>query len=120
MRLHTSLTKDDVAQALRESVGPDGVYFDHFTLHSSRTHPQAYELRLTADPGRDRNGKARRNVNTGQYGMGAYKAATYDEWGYFMAAVYARDSFAKFGTAYNGAEDFMRKTRHAYPITVAA
>jgi hypothetical protein len=120
MRLHTALTEGDVRAALRESVGADGVYLDHMTAHSSRSHDHAFEVRLAGVPGRDRNGKARRKTNTGQYGAGTYMAATYDEWGYFMAAIFGRDPFAKFGTAYNGAEDFMRKTEHAYPVSVAA
>lgn len=116
MRLHTTLTEYDVREALRESVGPDGVYFDTLTAHGSRSHARAFEVRITGAPGHDRNGKARRRVNSGQYGAGAYLAATYDEWGYFMAAVLSRDPSAKWGTAYNGAEDFMRKTEHRYPV----
>lgn len=83
----------------------------------------ALEVQLEASQ-RDRG---RRAGNTGGYGAstgwggdGSY-AATYDEWGFFLAALYRRDplmrcapNFKRDYSQYHDAEDFHHKTGRTY------
>lgn len=82
-----------------------GVHAD-VTAHGSRSHLQAFELRLEG------NGYAR---NTGTRGADAYETgATWDEWGVVIARIFAIDPNAVFGSVkhpvYRDAEHFHRVT----------
>ena len=68
----------------------------------SRSHDRAYEIRLTGS-----SKSAPRN-------MPGCKAATYREWGRFLALVFKFDPGAKCGT-YNGVSDFDAKTGGEFP-----
>lgn len=142
MRLHTSLSYGQVHDALRQAkdagqVTPD-VTFEVFTCHGSRTHPRAFEVQLgTSDKYslpegyRDQYGKlmrVRRYKNTGDRGASsdwatggcAVWSATWHEWGWFMARVFAMDPDARFGSEkgwhYAGFADFMTKTKDAFDL----
>ena len=65
--------------------------------------------------------RGRRLGNSGSYGTGDNYTATYDEWGFFLAALYRMDEGArcapnfKHGTAlYYDAADFHEKTGRTY------
>lgn len=60
-----------------------------------------------------------RHVNTGNYGAGEQGAASWDDHGRWMAALFARDPAARIAD-YDGAEDFDRSTDGAYREAVRA
>lgn len=129
MRLRTSLTRGEVFSALHNAyeaseVTPD-VHFVKFTEHRSSTHPHAFELSMGTFV--QRSGPTIRNYkNSGtrgaysEFAMGeAIWAPTYQEWGWFMARIFAADPRARFGTGtggYNGVEDFNARTDNAFII----
>lgn len=118
MRLHSdTLTRDEIDAALVNADLP-GVFIDVLSSHGSRSRARAFEVRLAAEPGKDRNGNVRRPRNSGSYGSDGrdpFKGATYDEWGYFIAELFERDPDAVFGP-YNGRDDFHRKTNGDYRV----
>ena len=121
MRIHSdTLTVDDLHRAMRESgIAAEGVFLDGVMQHGSRTRRQAFEVSLRALPGRDRNGKARRAPNSGQSGAAGGKAATYDEWGFWLARLFEYDPAAVM-SYYKSRDDFHRATRNAYRVTQEA
>lgn len=85
MRLHSStLTRDDIAAATR-AAGMTGVHAE-ISTHGSRVAARGFEVKLF--------GTSPRMPNTGRYGGGRYggdTAATWDEWGMFLAALFDLD-----------------------------
>lgn len=75
----------------------------------SKTHPTRLRVLLT--------GNGRYQGNSGQYGaVGRDRpAALYEEYGDWLAALYALDGAAIAGP-YRSAEDFAAKTHHAFPV----
>lgn len=96
MRIHTdTLTHQDVVEAVRaagvvtettfwgteiRSVRLNDAGVRH---HGSRKRDHAFEVGLL--------GTSSRSTNSGVYGAGAGKAATWDEWGMFLGALYEKD-----------------------------
>jgi hypothetical protein len=136
MRLHTNLDYIDIAHALKSAkragqVAQDVTFQDGLVPHGSRTHLRAYEIQLgtfekdSLPAGyTDQNGhklNVRRFKNTGDSGAssGWYSpsvwAATWDEWGWFIAYVFAADPDARFGH-YASYADFMTKTKNAFDL----
>lgn len=122
MRLHSNkLTTSDIYSAMDAAKVSGNVahhiHFSVFTDHRSRTRNKAWEIQLGTYhklPGDKRGWK-----NTGQYGadsvgngQGLY-AATYDEWGYFIAELYKLDPELVFGH-YKSLETFQRVTENKY------
>lgn len=108
MRLHASA--DVTAQTIQAATTAAGMRGVHATAtrHGSRTHAQAWEVSLT--------GTSSRRPNSGRGGAdGDDYAATWDEWGMFLAALYAVDPTMRAGSgkhpAYVNAEDFHAITR---------
>ena len=94
-----------------------GVNFMTMTRHGSRTHANGFEIQLHANT---RN-NGRRAGNTGSYGaMDASDgyAATFDEWGWLIAALYAIDPEMIVGSpkkpVYAHVADFHHKTGMTY------
>lgn len=119
MRLHSSkLTTDDVRQALetaKEAGHVDRlVDFEVLDSRGSRTRTGAWEIRL-AWYGEKVKGDGRRWTNTGNNGAdtGGFYAATYDEWGWFIDALFNLDPELVFGH-YKTREVFDTMTRYAY------
>jgi hypothetical protein len=140
MRIHTSLTYSDmwamlVAAKQAGKITQD-IDFTANSMYGSKSHLRAFEIQLgtydkhSLPPGtKDPRGKAyrvRRFKNSGK--SGAYSdggggpfgrcdesvyAATYDEWGWFLAYLFAADRLAKAGI-YDGAADFQRKTDYKF------
>src|SRR5213596_2251151 len=90
MRIHTSLTREQMTQVLRDSGAK--ITFHAITEHKSQTHPRAFNLTLEGTGGRN---------NTGLYGAGDYCGATWDEWGAFLGALFALDWDARVGSVKN-------------------
>ena len=102
MRIHTdTLTSTDIYAATR-AAGMTGVSAT-FTSHGSRKRDHAFNVNLT--------GTSSRPLNTGKYGadQSGDTAATWDEWGMFLAALYAVDPDMD-ATYYADAADFHRQT----------
>lgn len=122
MRLHSDLHTTKTIYAAMSQAKDDGRVADHvffyiFDDRGSRTRDRAWEIQLgTYDklPGDKRGWK-----NTGQYGAdsklngGGIYAATYDEWGWFIAELFNYDKDAVFG-GYKGRDDFNSQTRNKY------
>jgi len=113
MRLHTDmLDRRDVLDALSRarSAGKVTWSVDFTTLDSrgSRKRDHAFEVRLDAA-----EGDGHRRTNSGNRGAGEYFAATYDEWGWFIAALFVMDPDAIFGP-YDGLESFLKQTKGEY------
>lgn len=89
MRLHTDiLAPSDIYRAVT-AAGMTGVHVEA-TRHGSRARDHAFEVHLT--------GTSSRRPNGGNYGAGAGYAATWDEWGMFLAALFELDPQAIAGT----------------------
>jgi hypothetical protein len=123
MRIHTKLPLHQIDYALMraKTKGHVGnvIEFTALNTHGSRTHDYAYEVQLGsyssgglpagAHDARGKPQKTRRRANGGP----AW-AATWSEWGWFMAEVFKKDPKALFGSvtdpAYNDDNDFHDKT----------
>lgn len=107
MRIHTDI--ENLYTVLRDVAGHGtelpGVGFD-YTEHGSRSHARAFELSLT--------GTSPYPPGTANYNPGD-KAATWDEWGVVLAAIFAADPAARAGGSaarpiYGSAEHFHHTT----------
>ena len=119
MKLHSNiLTDNDVFAALQRAKDAGkvdtSVMFEEIQGKGSRSHKQAWEVKL-GWYGDKVKGDGRRWTNSGTRGNGGNYAATYDEWGWFIAELYAKDENAVFGQ-YKGYDDFMNQTRFAYDV----
>lgn len=113
MRIHTStLTYSNILDAAREA----RVWIEQQTQHGSKSHPRAFEIHLT--------GESRRKPNRRGAGDPDAYAATWDQWGVFLAALFAVDPDMVCGTVkhpiYASGEDFADRTgdRFGAPETV--
>jgi len=102
MRIHTALNGSDVTAAARMA----GVQFERCSLHKSRTHTRAYDVILSGSNTR------RRNTGTSPYRTDDY-AATWDEWGIFLAELFRRDPQIKCAY-YRDAADFHWQTGNRF------
>lgn len=121
MRIHSNtLTTANFYGALRieKDAGRIArhVYFKTLTEHGSKSHGAAFEIGLEAIH-RDRG---RRAGNSGSYGAmddGSF-AATYDEWGWLLSALFEIDPAMLCGSprypAYRDRDDFDEKTGLSY------
>jgi hypothetical protein len=106
MRIHTDL----LVEADLDGAVPAGLTVEH-ERKGSRKRTRAYDVRLgspTKEPG-----DGRRRPNSGQFGAGAGWAATYDEWGAFIATLYDYDPDALIGP-YQGEQHFHETTHGRY------
>ena len=102
MRLHTdNLTYRDLIEAL-----PSGVHA-HIIAKGSRKRDHAFEVTLYV---LDKDALHRRFGNSGGYGASDEVAATWDEWGVWMAALYELDPNAIVGW-YESYGHFLSVTR---------
>jgi hypothetical protein len=137
MKLHTTLTSMEVSQALDrvkrlDLVTPD-VHFIQLDGTGSRSRPRGYEIQLgTYDKNSlpegytDQNGrpvktrhfksKGDDGASTGWYEPDIY-AASWHEWGWFMAEIFREDPDAIWGSkswGYHGVKDFNEKTKDVF------
>lgn len=124
MRLHSNIhtwqsVHDALTRAKRSGKVPEHVHFEQLTEHGSRKRSTAFEIKLatyTKEPG-----DGRRRPNTGNRGTDISDglwAATYDEWGWFIAELFAHDKVAVFGH-YVGLAGFDAATRFKYEAVPA-
>ena len=139
MRLHTSLTADDLFDALNYAKQAGritrDVTFDPITAYRSQTHPRAYEIQLGASQGgslpadyTNQYGKRQkcRRTRNGNYTGELRFAATWHEWGWFIAKVFEMDPSARWGAnataknhyglyaGYQSVADFRVKTDYQF------
>lgn len=129
MRIHFTKQSDEpkliavraLEECRRAGTIAEHVTFKTLTVHRGGPgHTFALEVQLEAWH-RDRG---RRRGNSGSYGMGDNYAATYDEWGFFLAAMYREDHGAKCNpnfkhgmATYQNSADFHHLTGHTYDPT---
>lgn len=78
--LHSdTLTEAQILAAVRQA----GAYAERLTTHRSRSRTVAFDLVLSGD--------SPRPANSGTRGANAHKAASWDQWGIVLAAMYSRD-----------------------------
>ena len=105
MRIHSDiLTLDDLCDAVKKL---DGVYLHEYSEHNSRTANMAFEVKLAG------NSSHRMQSDRDTH------SATWDEWGAFIGAIFARDNDAVFGPSrknaiYNGVAEFDYTTAHRF------
>jgi len=104
MRIHTDiLTEADIHDAAREArVSYAG---GGFTRHGSRSRDHAFNVLLT--------GESKRRPNGGNYGAADDYAATWDQWGVFLAVLFDRDPNMKT-PYYVDAHDFHVRTNDRF------
>ncbi len=103
LRLHTdTLTKSDLERA-----APSGVDVN-VVCHGSRQRDHAFEVAL-----RGYGARHNRRVNSGQRGAGDEYAATYSDWGHWLACLFRKDPKMIAGQ-YDGVADFHRQTEGLY------
>jgi len=116
MRIHTdTLTHADILDFTRAH-GMTTVYAT-VSQHGSRTRARAFEVKLSGTSGR--------RQNSGSYGPRTdEQAATWDEWGMFLDALFDADPAAIVGTVksptYAGREHFHAVTTDRYKTLDAA
>jgi len=123
MRLHTKLTHEQIHRAMdaaKSSGRVDSeVWFDKIDAFGSRKRDRAFEIKLRWD-GVKEKGDGRRWTNSGNRGADSeanggdgHYAATYDEWGWFIAELFSQDPEAIFGT-YDGIKGFEAATQSKF------
>lgn len=101
-----NLTTDDLYATL-----PDGVYLEHVEIKNPRKRARGWDVHLTTDHGR--------YANSGQWGASHEKAASWDEWGVWIARLFEIDPGAAM-TYYTGRDDFYAKTAQHVPTGMKA
>lgn len=135
MILHTKLTEAEVRDALHvikfHGLVAEDVQFAVLTCRGSRSHARTFDLQLgtrrqfslpygyTDRHDRKPNGRRRLSVN----GVEGYAyAATWHEWGYFIAEIFSRDPEATWRSrlgGYSSPGDFQDKTNGRFPVRSA-
>lgn len=102
MKIHTNKINGG---DLRDAANIAGVSFAKNDLHGSRTRDHAWKIQL--------HGTSSRRPNSGHSGAADGYAATWDEWGIFLAHLFKVDPEIVC-QQYNGAAEFRRKTGGRY------
>lgn len=120
MKVHTRLTAGDVRAALDKAI-ENGHVAANVTISmvpvSSRSHDGAHEVRLFAttrdapEGGYASPGATPRKFRP--HASGGGYSASWAEWGWFLANVFAADPAAKAGP-YKSAQDFHDQTYEAF------
>lgn len=111
MKLHSDkLSTTDIREALatarRKGRVVGGIELLTLEEKGSRTRANGFEVRLGSTY-QDGIHKRKTNDNSGNY------AATWDEWGWFIAELFMKDNDLVFGS-YKSLEDFHEQTRYAF------
>lgn len=98
MRIHANtLTTSEIYKAARIA----RVEIEHLTEHGSRKRTHAFEVKLSGE-------SRRRPNNNGVHGD--VFAATWDQWGVFLACLFDADNSITIPTAYDDRETFQYRT----------
>lgn len=111
MRIHTNeLTEGDFYGAvsdananLADNTGIRPIALESISEHGSRSHARAFEVKLSGDSARN-----------GQYST--TKAATWDQWGEFLAALFRADESVTVPPVYESREHFHWSTAGRYAL----
>lgn len=110
MKIHSNtLTHGDVCCATK-SAGMTGVYLTEYEEKGSKSRTRRLDVSLA--------GTTHRRNNTGVMGAGDDFAASWDEWGMFINALFARDSNAIVGP-YKSYAAFQALTDHRFDSLTA-
>lgn len=103
MRIHTdTLNSHDLWDFVRADERLSRVWiYGGSEIFGSRSHDRAYDIRLTG------------SNRCAPQGMPGKKAATYAEWGWFLAAIFNAEPTAKCGP-YKNQDDFNEKTQNEF------
>lgn len=117
MKLHTNLTEREVRECLARAQAsgdvPADIKFDLFAETGSRSHAHGYDVHLATER-RDTRADSVTRKTAAYYGTrGQLKAASYDEWGAFLAELFSADEDAH-ARPYKGKDDFHAKTDYNY------
>ncbi len=104
-----TLTREDLYASL-----PSDVYLDAQEIRRPRTRARGWTVYLEGLGDRHT-----RNTNSGNYGAGSHKAATWDDHGLWMAKLYEIDPMAKIAH-YDSRSDFYDSTARYQPVGVKA
>jgi hypothetical protein len=123
MRLHTDkLQYVDILRALTASweTSPDGggYHADVVERKGSRTRDHAFEIALVGLSSRHKRARAWGEKRASGYYLDRSsnpRAASYDDWGYFIAQLFKLDPDAVFGP-YKGVDDFNAQTKHRFEL----
>ena len=124
MRLHSNIHTPSTIHAALERAQESGkvaahVAFEVLASHRSMKRARAYEIKLGTYV--KIRGDKRTFLNSGTHGAdsdaGVY-SATYDEWGWFIAELFAADPDGIFGT-YSGRDGFIAATDGKYRVELA-
>jgi hypothetical protein len=116
MRIHTNLTAEDFGQLVAAPKLKADVYMERWYEYGSRSRARAFDVILRGLHSTTRDGIKRRRPNLGASRDRDYTdqwAATHDEWGWFLAALFEADPTATC-YAYDGRDDFHEKTMGDY------
>lgn len=106
MRIHTDGVENiDLDRAAFHA----GVTFARKVRHGSRTHKHAWDVTL--------RGNSRRRPNHGGSGAAEGYAATWDQWGIFLAHLYNEDATMRCAGAYKDIDEFDFKTGERFWLT---
>lgn len=107
MRIHANTLAPHQIYEATCAAGMTGVDVT-LTDHGSRSRARAYDVKLTGTSSRRPNGSNRDGESTDNY------AATWDEWGMFLAALFAADDSLTIPHVYADVDDFHFKTGGRY------
>lgn len=93
---------------LADALPPDVTFASMRTIQRPRVRARGWEIHLEGLGARHT-----RRVNSGEYGAGYHAAATYDDHGWWMAALFAIDPDARISWWY-GANAFHAGTEYKY------
>jgi len=116
MRIHGNITSRDVYEASGKATVATGanVYVERCEEHGSRSRARAYDVKLSGD---GTLSKRRTNAGT-RYAPQTEYAATWDQWGWFLAHLFSVDPTIKCW-AYAGLDDFNARTDHKFVLVAA-
>ncbi len=110
MKIHSSKLATQDIFAAKITAGPGVLFLDTPYAAGSRKRRSSWVVRLCSDGTPDIDGTPRRfTTQTGTHGAGYERAASWSDWGRFLAALFEIDQEAVCGN-YASADDFHAKT----------
>lgn len=116
MKLHSDkITERDIYVALRDPRIASDVHPVTLETGRSQSRRYRYEIQLGTYDQTSGPTKSRHYKNSGTSGASNVWAATYAEWGWFIARLFAIDPEATFGP-YKGQDSFNAQTDNAFVL----
>lgn len=108
MFIHTVLTEHEL-RATMPRTGLDDVRLHILGTSRSRSHPNRFEVALRGVGARHTRAPQTHILDRSE----RERAATYDDWGWWLAEVFEMDETARCGN-YRGRQEFEQVTRYLY------